>query len=591
MFSSVAAAQESLFVAYPPANHETTAAQIFLIGTAPPEGDVFVNGEKIWRSPAGHFAPSFPLQLGENQFTLRHRDRQLQITVTRKSTAPPLPAGIAFAEGSLKPDVDIARMPGERMCLSAIAPANASVAVKLGDRTIPLFPQSPEIQLPPNSAVLMRENQSIGENFNLTPIAVSSQYQGCTILPNRDGTIMALGQPLFQLTIGDRAIEQVAPGSISLLSPTQFEIAEVTADLGTARTGPSTDYSRLTPLPKGTQAAITGRQGEWLRLDYGAWIRSDRTRTFPSPVPPVSIIRSIRARQIPGWTEILFPLQVPVPVSIQQDTNSITLSLYNTIAQTDTIFLNDDPLIERLDWEQTLIGTSLPLSPTRVQYRFNLKQSQQWGYKLRYQGTTLVLSLRHPPNIRSSRRRPLSGMTILLDPGHGSENDLGARGPNGYPEKDVALIISKLVKEELRERGATVIMTREGDDDLWPHDRVAVIEETEPDLALSLHYNALPDAGDAINTAGIGTFWYHPQAHSLAVFLHNYLVAELERPSYGVFWNNLALTRPAVAPAVLLELGFMINPVEFEWIVNPKEQEKLARVLADGIVEWVRSTD
>jgi len=32
-----------------------------------------------------------------------------------------------------------------------------------------------------------------------------------------------------------------------------------------------------------------------------------------------------------------------------------------------------------------------------------------------------------------------------------------------------------------------------------------------------------------------------------------------------VFWNNLALTRPSVAPAVLLELGFMINPVEFEW--------------------------
>ena len=95
-------------------------------------------------------------------------------------------------------------------------------------------------------------------------------------------------------------------------------------------------------------------------------------------------------------------------------------------------------------------------------------------------------------------------------------------------------------------------------------ERIAMINEIKPTLSLSIHYNALPDNGDAINTAGIGMFWYHPQAHSLSVFLHNYLVDKLNRPSYGVFWNNLALTRPHTAPSILMELGFMINPVEFE---------------------------
>ena len=75
----------------------------------------------------------------------------------------------------------------------------------------------------------------------------------------------------------------------------------------------------------------------------------------------------------------------------------------------------------------------------------------------------------------------------------------------------------------------------------------------------------------------------------MAVFLHNYLVEKLDRPSYGVFWNNLALTRPTVTPSVLLELGFMINPYEFEWIMNSQEQQKLAKTLADGIVEWIKS--
>lgn len=119
-------------------------------------------------------------------------------------------------------------------------------------------------------------------------------------------------------------------------------------------------------------------------------------------------------------------------------------------------------------------------------------------------------------------------------------------------------------------------MTREGDIDLYPQDRVAMIDALEPTIALSVHYNALPDDGDAVNTAGVGTFWYSPQSHSLAVWLHNYLTETLDRPSYGVFWNNLALTRPTVTPAVLLELGFMINPDEFEWITNPDEQERLA---------------
>lgn len=181
--------------------------------------------------------------------------------------------------------------------------------------------------------------------------------------------------------------------------------------------------------------------------------------------------------------------------------------------------------------------------------------------------------------------RPLAGVEILLDPGHGGE-ELGSKGPTGYPEKDVNLVVSKLLEKELRRRGAIVYMTRERDKEVSLQQRVEMINLVEPAITLSIHYNALPDSGDAINTAGVGAFWYHPQAHNLAVFLQNYLVEKLDRPSYGVFWNNLALTRPHTAPAVLLELGFMINPTEFEWITNPQAQERLANTLADGITEW-----
>ena|SRR4028119_327314 len=587
--TSSAWAEQPLYISYPPANHQTTASRIFFIGTAPAAGDVLVNGTRIARSEAGHFAPSFPLQVGVNLFSVRYRNQTVQIKVTRTSTQPTQPTGLEFGKDSLTPAVDIARMPGEFICFSAIAPPKATVSVQLANQTIPLLPQSQDVQLPANSAALTQANQPSSRS-------IAGQYQGCATA----SAAADFGLPKFQMTLNGATKSQMGQGKVSILSPAKLEVAEVTADAGTARTGPTTDYSRLTPLPKGTRATVTGREGEWVRLDYGAWVKASEVRIVAGAVPPRSLIRSISARQVNGATEVVFPLQVPVPVNVQQGDRTFTVTLYNTTAQTDIIRLDDDPLISRLDWQQ--------VAPGQVQYTFNLKSAQQWGYNLRYEGTSLVLSLRHPPKASSIQdpksralltpeetsrtQRPkiqnpksLSGIKILLDPGHGGAES-GAAGPTGYPEKDVTLIVTKLVRDQLLAQGATVYMTREENKDVSLQDRVAMIDKLQPAIAISIHYNSLPDEGDAQNTQGMGAFWYNTQAHSLAVFLHNYVVSQLKRPSYGVFWDNLALTRPTTAPAVLLELGFMSNPVEFEWVTNPQEQQKLATAIANGITEW-----
>ncbi|MEH2235284.1 N-acetylmuramoyl-L-alanine amidase [Nostoc sp.] len=574
--SSIALAEPSLVVVFPQTNYQTTSQKIFFLGTAPPDGQVLINSKPITRSKAGHFSPSFPLQLGENLFTVRRQNQELKIKVIRLSTSPELPQGVAFAKDSLTPAVDIARLPGEVICFSAlaklpegVAPSNANVSVTLANQTIALSPQPQQAQLPSNLAILTGQNQ---------PYAQSSvgNYKGCTTV----ATAADLGKPQFQLTLNGKTITQPGTGKIQILSRAELPVSEVTVESGVARTGPSTDYSRLTPLPKGTRATVTGREGEWLRLDYGAWINSQETRILPGAIPPQTIIRSVGYRQLPGATEIFFPLQVPVPVSVQQGEQALALTLYNTTAQTDIIRLDADPLISRLDWQQE--------APEQVKYTFNLKKAQQWGYKLRYDGTTLVLALRHPPKIGNTRRRPLANLKIVLDPGHGGKES-GASGPTGYLEKDVNLVVSKLLRDDLVKRGATVVMTREDDRELSLAERQAIISKEEPAIAISIHHNSLPDDGDAEKIKGFAAFWYQPQAHNLAMFLQNYVVKKLGKPSYGVFWDNLALTRPAAAPSVLLELGFMSNPDEFEQIVNPEQQKKMADAIAQGITEWFRS--
>ena len=435
------------------------------------------------------------------------------------------------------------------------------------------MPEVNSVELPANSAVLTSEaGMQTSENN-------SGQYRGCTALDiSRD-----YGKPIFTLEKGDRTVTKESSGKIKILSPKDIRVVEVIADAGVARTGASTNYSRLTPLPEGARARVTGKEGEWLRLDYGAWIKESETKYVSGNVPPQSIIRGITSKQKKLATEMIFPLQTPVPVEVKQKEDSITLTLHNTTAQTDTIRLDRDPIIQRLDWEQK--------SPTQIDYTFELRDRQQWGYDLRYEGSNLIFSIRHPPQVWTQatedidRELPLNNVKILIDPGHGGK-EKGAKGATGYPEKKVNLIVSKLLEQKLKDLGATVYLTRDEDKDVSLKTRMAAIDKIKPDLALSIHYNALPDSGDAENTRGISTFWYNTQAHAPAMFLHNYLVEELNRPDAGVFWNNLALTRPHTAPAVLLELGFMINPQEFEWITNEKEQEKLAKTLAEGIKEW-----
>ena len=567
-YSLVAKAQQSLSVVYPPENHQTTAEKIFLIGTASPEGEVLVNGKTIKTSKAGYFAPSFPLELGENVFTLRQKDRELEITVTRVSNEPAIPTKVAFAENSLTPAVDITRLPGELICFSAVALPEAQVAVKLPGIVIPLLPETESVTLPPNSGVLIGDNAPHNN-------ATIGQYRGCTQFDN----VGNLGKPNFEVSFKGESFTQSGEGEINIAAANDLEVIEVIEDEAIARTGASTDYSRLTPLLKGTKARVTGKEGEWLRLDYGAWIKAESTQPKTTNTPDHSLIRSITSRQLASETEIIFPLQVPVPVSVNQADDSITLTLHNTTAQTDTIRLDDDPLIKRLDWQQ--------VTPTDINYTFRLKTAQQWGYSLRYEGTSLIFALRHPPQLTRNKQLPLQGMKILLDPGHGGAES-GSKGATGYPEKAINLLVCQLLEQELIKMGATVYLTRETDIDLELEERIAMINELKPDLAFSIHYNALPDNGDAENTQGISTFWYHPQAHSLAISLHEYLVTTLDRPSYGVFWNNLALTRPNVAPTILLELGFMINPWEFEWITDSNEQKKLVRAIAQGIVKWVQ---
>lgn len=209
-----------------------------------------------------------------------------------------------------------------------------------------------------------------------------------------------------------------------------------------------------------------------------------------------------------------------------------------------------------------------------------------WRPKAWSLAVALVLSALIQPALAEQPDIQLAGIKVLINPGHGGP-ETGAAGPTGVWAKDVSLSVSLLLRDELLSRGVGVVMTRETDLDVSLTERQQMIAQSEPAIALTIHHTSVEEDGDAEGSQGVRSYWYHPQSHGAAVFLHNYLVEQLERVAGGVFWNNLALTRPSEAPAVVLELGFMTHPQEFEWITDEDAQRALARVLADAIETWL----
>lgn len=114
-------------------------------------------------------------------------------------------------------------------------------------------------------------------------------------------------------------------------------------------------------------------------------------------------------------------------------------------------------------------------------------------------------------NVKNSGKKPI---TIVIDAGHGG-SDPGKVGVNGALEKDINLAVALKLQKYLEQQGIRVVMTRTEDKGLYKasdsnkkvHDmknRLAIIEEAEPVLAVSIHQNSYPDP----SVSGVQVFYY-----------------------------------------------------------------------------------
>lgn len=220
------------------------------------------------------------------------------------------------------------------------------------------------------------------------------------------------------------------------------------------------------------------------------------------------------------------------------------------------------------------------------------------------------------------------GKVIVIDPGHGGK-DPGAVGYRGYREKIVALDVAKEVQKILKSRGYKVYMTRESDKFVKLSERTKYANIKRANIFVSIHANAI-DGKNANSVHGIECYFLSPSrsarakrvaakensadmsdmniygkdsylnflnhhntvaSNKLAIDLQRGMLGELNKKYSGVkdggvregpFWVLVG----AQMPSVLVEVGFISNPMEAKRLVDKNYLNTMALGLADGIERY-----
>lgn len=187
--------------------------------------------------------------------------------------------------------------------------------------------------------------------------------------------------------------------------------------------------------------------------------------------------------------------------------------------------------------------------------------------------------------------------TICIDAGHG-EWDLGASGIYS-DEKDITLDVSLKLGALLEASGdINVVYTRTNDfvsgttsaESL--SERVTISNNSNADLFISIHCNSYPDD---IYVDGLET-WYDPN-DSNSKYYASLVQNELSNLNYtsdrGIITyddgDELYVINNTNATAILLELGFITNPYDEDYLNSSYGQAQCAEAIYNATLTYISS--
>ena len=189
---------------------------------------------------------------------------------------------------------------------------------------------------------------------------------------------------------------------------------------------------------------------------------------------------------------------------------------------------------------------------------------------------------------------------IVIDPGHGG-SDPGKVGVNGVNEADINLSISFELKKLLEQEGYSVVLTRNDEKGRYTESdvnkkaadmrkRCEIISANCADVVVSIHQNSYSEA--SVKGAQVFYYTHSAKGKELAGIIQQSLKANADPDNNRQCKANdsyyMLIHTPC--PTVIVECGFLSNPLEAEKLSQTDYQHIIAQAVVWGINEYFGST-
>lgn len=553
--------------------------------------EVKLNGKVITPSEKGGFSEWVPLKVGTNTVTLEHKGKTVTYTVERR----------LLIIKSVTPSSAMTVAGGTQIELSAVAYRGSYVNASLGGKTITLKqgggeenPDSPYV----NYRATYTCPAAAAKDQPLGRVQFAASYDGYRTTKNGGTVTVAKKETPPESSVpssGEDSEGETHPGGPVLKHAV---ITPAYAETYPYLTTPAYPEATRFQLPAGTRDVVESTNGDFLNLRSGVTVKKSDASIQNLAFGGNNTIHKLTAGVEGTDTVVRIALDWKAPFSLtltpgpQSETEIGTN--YKFAANTVMVLLDYASAIEAQNTAVNLAASPIfsGIKTERVydqkfkMYRYKLtmtmkKAGRYYGCYAEYSGNTLVLRFNH------ASTSSLSGVKICVDPGHGGYDSGTVSGKDVY-EKVVNLQQAQKLAEELKKRGATVIMTRTSDVNPSLQQRVQMADAEKCDLFISVHHNS---ARDNPSPNGFQTYYNNPFSQPLAQSIQSEV--NIVRPNTG--WNlysgpmphyNFIVTRSKQRPGVLLECGYMSNPSDEAAAMNPAHQQKIAEAVAKGVEKY-----
>ncbi|MDI6784066.1 MAG: N-acetylmuramoyl-L-alanine amidase, partial [bacterium] len=559
----------------------TGSSRIRIAACTDPGAKAFINGKEVKVYSTGAFVGMVDLVPGENKIELIAEDssgKTVKSFLVERSqplkSSPEIPLTIESTQ-MISPNDALVLQPGEELVVRFKGSPGGKASFSFGES---------------KKEYPMRELDiaSTGSMAGVGGIYVGSYI----IQPSdnfKDNKIKFKLAKEYEGTL--HTTTHTAPGEITVDTSPIPTVARLTTDYKTVYTD-ADGYTKLFPLTaEGIKLQLVGRKGNMLKVRLSpnevGWIDPDDVEILPAGTPiPTATVNSISLSTSGRWSRIFISMSERLPYRIDQYLNPsvLELTIYGGISRLSWITENmDDPIIQSLQWKQ--------IGEKTLKLRVDLKNEQQWGWNIKYEGTAMVFEIKQPAKLAKPPASPVAGLKFVIDSGHGGR-ELGAVGAAGIREKDVNLGYVTELANLFRAAGATVVLTHSGmrdDSAMRISERMKVAIAEQADIYLVCHNNSVGGTGDPIVVRGTSAYYHQPQGLALGHSIYRRLLDELGYPGFGFVYFDAAAVRTHQAITALVEGLFMSHPEEEAALNTPEFQKKLATAIFHGVEDFLVS--